>query len=712
MTKTTDFTEFPPHLSCMTAHLRVHIGENGWNSTLAQWGDKENPAKSFRIYTRAAVDDADTADKWDTRQNYLAFSDASGKCDVLEVEVGLKNHNPAWTSMRVGVPAARIGKGRTLDIIVRFTGISLALYVDGVLVDENWPVGKIPSGAVLEATEKEFDCKTELLEVLPRALSEKEIEERCGGASLVEKRTLEILGAENEQMQYWTPRGHNQWVGDVMFGDTWSFDKDKLHLFYLIDRRHHSSKFGAGGHLFAHMSSTDLIHWEHHPVSIELDAWDSLATGRPFIHDGKLTLGYGMHTSRVFPNQDTLTLRENGDKTFTPRPFPSTGPLPVGEPDAGKYPMGSTFAESTDGITFKKSNLLIHECQNPSILRDESGKGYLMLAGYGRTGLWGSADLMRWYLKDPDIIPIGKLSPVDNTSECQCLFGWNGWHYIIGGRTGFWMSRNQAGPFWEGRDGKNTGVVKPRWDLNEGLWVPMVAEFKNNRRILAGFLTGPGFGWAGHLVFRELIQFPDGSLGLKWPDEMRLPIRKKMTPEIHVGGKAIWGNSVSIDSDSGKWAEIRGMPASIHLSLRITPEKKTTHIAIAGLDEFGKGGALSILPKRSQAQWNSAQSDELPQVVPTLEDLLALEKGGTEGGNSHTHYNGCDFAITSVEGLASPFDLELIFIYDAKSMSTIIDACICGCRTMITRRKGLVLKTLRFMADGPVQFDKISIGQL
>lgn len=61
MTTSTDYALFPELLSAFTVHLRADIGEDGWGSTLARWGDDVDPAKSFHIYTRAACDD-----EWDT----------------------------------------------------------------------------------------------------------------------------------------------------------------------------------------------------------------------------------------------------------------------------------------------------------------------------------------------------------------------------------------------------------------------------------------------------------------------------------------------------------------------------------------------------------------------------------------------------------------------------------------------------------------------
>ena len=41
-----------------------------------------------------------------------------------------------------------------------------------------------------------------------------------------------------------------------------------LHVFYLLDRRHHGSGAGTGRHQFAHVSSPDLKTWTEHPLAV------------------------------------------------------------------------------------------------------------------------------------------------------------------------------------------------------------------------------------------------------------------------------------------------------------------------------------------------------------------------------------------------------------------------------------------------------------
>ncbi len=694
--------DLSPLLMNMTVRVLVRVEADGWRGSIVEWGD--DTLHSFRLYARRAGEVPEEAEWDDVRQNYLSFPDESGACDVMEAEVSLRSHNPKWTRMRVGVPAARIGKGRLHDVILRFSGSRLSLFVDGVLVDEEWPVGSVPSAvSPLRIGGEGFKGVVELVEVWPIALSDADIIKRCGGQKCIARREVEILGPERTQAQYWTPRGHNQWVGDVMLGDAPLPGGKRFHVFYLADRRHHASKFKAGGHTIAHMSSGDLLHWKQHPQAFEAEPWETVGTGRPLVHNGKVFFFYGMHTSRIIPENSLVGPAINSDGRTLPQQFPN------GE----RYPQGTSFAESDDGDVFSKSRLLVHPAQNPNVCADEKGKGFLMLAGYGSRGLWHSTDLRHWRLIDEDIIPVGADSPARNSDECQCMFEWNGWHYIIAGRTGYWMSRQRRGPYWAGKEGTQEGVVKPRWDIYDGVWVPMVAPFKSNRRLLAGFLQGPQFEWGGHLVFRELVQCEDGTLGTKWPKEMMPPVRSSGAPVIKTKKCAVPGNSVSVTATAASWAFIDGVPSSALLTARVSPAAGTSYVGVAVLDEEQNGCALSVLPRQGRVQWNTMEGVAVPPPVPTLEEVLAQDSGAIwEMQNPHLPFKGGDFVITNVEGIDEPFQIEILFVYDPKSRSTIIDACVNGQRTLITRRKGLVATQLRLLADGKCDFSDITLGEL
>jgi len=67
-------------------------------------------------------------------------------------------------------------------------------------------------------------------------------------------------------MQYWKPEGA-YFVGDCM--PFWR--QGVFHLFYLHDENHHQGLGGLGGHQWAHMSTTDLVHWQQHQLALPID---------------------------------------------------------------------------------------------------------------------------------------------------------------------------------------------------------------------------------------------------------------------------------------------------------------------------------------------------------------------------------------------------------------------------------------------------------
>jgi hypothetical protein len=241
----------------------------------------------------------------------------------------------------------------------------------------------------------------------------------------------------------------------------------------------------------------------------------------------------------------------------------------------------------------------------------------------------------------------------------------------------------------------------------------MVATFGGNRRILAGFLQGPEFDWAGHLVFRELVQCEDGTLGTKWPEEVMPPVGAWLEPAILSDRKRVPGDSVSVHAAESSWATIEGVPSGARLSMRIVGSAATACIGIAFLDAEQRGCALSFMTRTGRVQWSTVRGLTIPPAIPTLAEILVRDSTPVwRLQDPSVPFRGCDFAISEVEGLDRPVEVELLFLYDPKSRSTIIDACINGQRTLITRRKGLVVQHLRLLADGPCRFSAIRLGRL
>ena len=286
--------------------------------------------------------------------------------------------------------------------------------------------------------------------------------------------------------QYWRPHDWNAYVGDVVC----TTFRDRLHVFYLYDRRHHRSKggdpakpekYGAGGHFFAHISTADLVHWTEEPDAVPLtEWWQTVGTGTPFVKDGKLCLAFAWHTERIKNAEDK--------------------------------PRGATWAESEDGVHFRLSNVYFHETRNPTVYNRPDGR-FGMIVGYGKEngGMYVSDDLLKWSEVDKDIPSRG---------DCPCYFEWNGHHYLLQGFRHYCRSETGLKGSWRSCDAE-AGDLYDKGRLN----VPMVATWKGNRRFLIGWIGFPVEWWGGWLCFRELKQRPDGSLYTQWIPELPKPGR-------------------------------------------------------------------------------------------------------------------------------------------------------------------------------------------
>ena len=218
----------------------------------------------------------------DGGQNYAAFPMDDGSIPVLEARLKLRLPvgERELKDMPVGVPISLLrrpfGKHR-VELI--FSGARWSLYVDGMLADNDFPLGYPEHIPATTNYNKTYVSDV----VLKQEASLKERPERTLSAN---------------QIQYFTPQGHNSWVGDVAT----CYFQGRYHLFYLFDRRGHRSKFGRGGHYFEHLSTADFKTWTEHPEATPIEEqWETFGTGTPFVWHDSLFLSYGMHTSRIFP---------------------------------------------------------------------------------------------------------------------------------------------------------------------------------------------------------------------------------------------------------------------------------------------------------------------------------------------------------------------------------------------------------------------------
>ena len=419
-----------------------------------------------------------------------------------------------------------------------------------------------------------------------------------------------VLG---EPIQYWTPAGTNSWVGDV----TAIRFKDRFHVFYLYDEHHHQAFGGKGGHIFKHLSSPDLKAWEEHPIAVGRDEpWEWIGTGTPLVKDGKLCLFYGLHSSRN------------------------------GEGWKKKYPKGGTYAVSEDGIHFTKSHDIFTDDENPSPFWMDDGRIGIIHSGFSADKGWFAADRLAgpWSLVD-DKMP--------TEGDCPCPFSWNGWHYVIQGFVTMAGSPT-------GKPGSYEDWVLAGDDVYGGLSVPMVADWKDGRRILVGWINGidryhevpKGWNlqvWGGWLCFRELVQFPDGRLGTKWLEE---------TPN-------------------------RGETRTYACS----PDKP---FVLDFRTVRGERLEFRIDPQEARAQFSSdgTRKRTLAEVSRGLDMSKGKRIGQIAAGHLNAPYTAQDYAIGKIRGLDRPFTVRFSVHYDPKADGTIFDAEIAGTRTMVARAAG------------------------
>ena len=575
------------------------------------------------------------------RQNYPAFKMPDGSVPVLEATVVLHSvEHPDWRNMTIGIPLALLKKpDGEHEIVLNFTGARWTMYVDGALLDNDFPFG-YPQWAEKNVWKLDPEFVKEAAIYLPAIKPERK-----------PAATPQI----SSSIQYWTPPGHNTWVGDVAT----LFRQGRYHVFYLFDRRHHQSKFGCGAHYFEHLSTQDFKTWTEHEAATPLEEqWECIGTGEPFVFNNKLCISYGLHTGRVYPEAKTTWpaqwdyLNKNGRTGEFKR---ATTP---------GIPAGSTYAVSADGLSnFKKSWIMFHPCQNPSVYTDPSGK-LRMLANAGSRGMWESESIDGgWHCISPDFPPGG---------DCTFFFRLGKFDYIIGGFTGLWSKPAEA------PNSAYEDVVRKGLDFYDGSAVPAITEITGGRFLMAAWI--PVRGWGGNLVIRELVQFPDGRIGSKW--------MKEITPGTDRPKKLV--------------ARLVGTEtfATFNRSFMLTfdiqaAEAKKGRIGLSFLPETGEQASCEL---------QISLEDRRAQFGPgSLDHFGAKEKSLREGGTANS--------IENLIGTDRPFEVRVIVKGDEKIGGSLIDAEIAGQRTMISYRPDLTVRNLLFRTEG-VELKNVRIASL
>ncbi|OOQ61410.1 glycoside hydrolase family protein [Mucilaginibacter pedocola] len=619
--KTSAAFPVPPAKSSFTVKLKANLQPTDPTKTLL-----EIPG-----VLKVTTYKANPADR--KMQNYPAYPMPDGTVPVLEASLKLypKAEEPG-RDMVVGIPLAMLKKPfGEHEIALDFSGVRWTLYVDDELVDNDFPLGYPKwEGQNTWKINPALVSNAELF--IPGLKPEK--------VALQTPRT-------SPEIQYWTPGYHNAWVGDVAT----LYHNGRYHVFYLFDRRGHASKFGKGGHYFEHISTTDFKTWTEHEAATPIEEqWETFGTGTPFIFDNKLSISYGLHTTRLYPKEQTALplLWDYYNKNGV------TGTVKYDT--LSVYPAGSTYSVSEDGISnFHKTKILFHPCENPSVYTDPEGR-LRMLANYGAKGTWESKDIAGgWRSINPGFPPGG---------DCTFFFRWGKYDYVIGGFTGFW-TKPAAAP-----EGDFTDGVKAGLDFYNGMNVPAVSQVKDGRFIIAGWI--PIAGWGGALGIHEMIQSPEGRIGTKWMEEI-IP-QTQSAKAINEG----LGIPVTVDKPS------------FMLTFDVEPGEDVASklgVLLEGAGSEAQACEMQVSPGAKRAQYGIGKPGSFADA----------EKSLREGGAPQSVRN---YAIENLSHTDKPFTVRMLLKYSDKFGGTLIDTEIAGERTMISFRPNLKINNLTFRNSG------------
>ena len=332
-----------------------------------------------------------------------------------------------------------------------FLDYRIELYVNGIIMDEEWPFGKRLfeiedsfSGSVdLQVSEY-----TEVNEVPPCVIS------------------------TFENAEGWYPKN------GVFVGDCMPYVRDgEYHVLYLKDRHHHKSKWGTGAHQWEHISTKDFKVWNIHPMAVPITKSDegSICTGSWIRRGDKEYLYYTIR-------------RPNG--------LPATISRSVSQ-DGYHFEKDSNFGFTVS----RKYNRQV--ARDPKVFLGDDGKYHMILTtvlieeNKGCLAHYVSEDLESWAECDK---PIYTVSNSDHP-ECPDYFKYNGWYYLIfslRGRARYLVSRK---PF-EGFSSVDDILIPCAG-------VPKCAEW-NGRLIFTGFNAIDGY--AGKMTFKASRSCDNGVL--------------------------------------------------------------------------------------------------------------------------------------------------------------------------------------------------------
>lgn len=571
---------------------------------------------------------------------YLS-ADRNGYAPVIKTEIyTVSEEHLEWDMFSLSLPL-NMYDAKNNALFLQYDGVCLRYLFNGEEVNAEYPFGRLKNPTGKPFVNREVLAAFGVTRQKPQTVTKSEILRRS--------------------IAFYSPRGYNTWAGDIV-----NFYKDgTYYLLCFFDRHHHLSRQCCGAHYMRLMTTRDFVHWvDHGPVAEVKEQWQTVGTGTMFFHKGKYYYCHGYHTGRMLPEEklgSRILWKEYESLGYT------TAHSYESIRKQGLFPNGANYVVSEDGVHFRPGNMQFHWAENPSIYTNDDGT----LSMYCGFGTWKAEDIDGpWRLEDKNFPPSGVQTKMKNTAECPSFFFWNGYRYLMMGWTGFWQTENDSGKFI---DSAALG-----FDIYDGLGVPMAVKTDDNRVIIGGWLYG--LGWGSLIVHRELLQFENGRLGMRWLPEC-LP--SPGDDDLVVDEKNIKnGDCFSIEQRR-----------SYYMECEVDPEKDGA-VAV-GLSGEGEPCGLLLDCAQKTAEINFFDKTKVfdgKRILPPhilIEKLCGNQLTVNQLVDADLPCRAKNFCLANVQGIDKPFILKIIVHYERKTDSVFLDAEIAGVRTLVSNRVGL-----------------------